>query len=297
MENNFNSTLKRIRKEKGITQEQLADKVGVSPQAVSKWELSSYPDPQLLPAIAEYLGVTIDELFGRVPEKEMSLPTRAMLEIYDLPYDDNRNKRCMEFAYELVRASVLGCCGCNVLSDIPDNVKASEYSNYSLYLRDDAGFIFGRLNAKLPFMLVMPEPEKGYDDVLAYDKRAVELFAFLGTPNALRAMYFLAGRSTKIFFKLETLVKELGISRDNAKEIIDKLLKFDFIWEATLDAGAKENEKIYQYLADYTLIPFLTFTMTLASRPNSFNYNSSWREKPFFRNDTYKEEKRDEKEE
>ena len=65
MENSFNSSLKRIRKEKAITQEQLADKVGVSPQAVSKWELSSYPDPQLLPAIADYLGVTIDELFGR----------------------------------------------------------------------------------------------------------------------------------------------------------------------------------------------------------------------------------------
>ena len=36
MDNNFNSILKRIRKEKDITQEQLADKVGVSPQAVSK---------------------------------------------------------------------------------------------------------------------------------------------------------------------------------------------------------------------------------------------------------------------
>ena len=36
MDNNFNSILKRIREEKGITQEQLADKVGVSPQAVSK---------------------------------------------------------------------------------------------------------------------------------------------------------------------------------------------------------------------------------------------------------------------
>ena len=39
-----------------------------------------------------------------------------------------------------------------------------------------SGFIFGRLNANLPFMLVMHEPEKGYDDVLAYDKRAMDFF-------------------------------------------------------------------------------------------------------------------------
>lgn len=206
MENSFNSSLKRIRKEKGITQEQLADKVGVSPQAVSKWELSSYPDPQLLPAIADYLGVTIDELFGRAPEKEMSVHVRAMNELYDLPQTEESPKKRLEYVYELVRASVMGCCGFNVFGDIPDNVRASEYSNYSLYLRD-AGFIFGRLNANLPFMLVMPEPEKGYDDVLAYDKRAVELFAFLGMPNALRVMYFLAGRSTQFSLSLKRLSK------------------------------------------------------------------------------------------
>ncbi len=295
MENSFNSSLKRIRKEKGITQEQLADKVGVSPQAVSKWELSSYPDPQLLPAIADFLGVTIDELFGRAPEKKMSVHTRAMLELYDMTQNNDSAQKRLEYAYQLVRASVMGCCGCNEFGDIPDNVRASEYSSYSLYLRD-AGFIFGRLNANLPFMLVMPEPEKGYDDVLAYNKDYVELFNFLGMPNALRVMYFLAGRSTTIFFKIETLTSELGISRDNAKEIIQKLLDFNFIWEATLDSGTKESEKIYQYLADYTLIPFLTFARTLLNRPNSFNYQTSWREKPFFKNDTYKEKKTDEKE-
>lgn len=295
MENSFNSNLKRIRKEKGVTQEQLADKVGVSPQAVSKWELSSYPDPQLMPAIADFLGVTIDELFGRAPEKEMSVHTRAMLELYDMGQSDKSAQNRLEYAYELVRASIMGSCGCNSYGDVPQNVLDSEYGQYTL-LNREAGFIFGRLNANLPFMLVMPEPEKGYDDVLAYDKRAVELFAFLAMPNALRAIYYLAGKSTTIFFRTETLMHELSISRENAKEIINKMLEFNFIWEATLDGAAKENEKIYQYLADYTLIPFLTFTLTFLNRPNSFNYQTSWREKPFFKNDTYKEKKTDEKE-
>lgn len=297
MENNFNSCLKRIRKEKGITQEQLADKVGVSAQAVSKWELSSYPDPQLLPAIADFLGVSIDELFGRPTEKEISIYERAMLETYNMPYDDEGAKKRLECAYHLVRATIMGSCGCNSYGVIPENVFTDDnrYGQYSLYVRE-SGFIFGRLNAVFPFMLVMPEPENGYDDVLAYKSDYVKLFEFLGKPNALRTLYYLAGRSTTIFFKIDTLTKELGISRENAKEIIEQLLEFKLIWEATLDGGSKDNEKIYQYLADYTLIPFLAFTHTLLNRPSSFNYSTSWREKPFFKNDTYKEKKTDEKE-
>lgn len=53
----------KLRKKAGITQEQLADAVGVSIPAVSKWETgSSYPDITLLIPIARYLGVSVDEL-------------------------------------------------------------------------------------------------------------------------------------------------------------------------------------------------------------------------------------------
>ncbi|NMB43003.1 MAG: helix-turn-helix transcriptional regulator [Clostridiales bacterium] len=59
-----------LRKEKGITQEGLASKVGVSPQAVSKWENDiSYPDIQLLPILAEILGVSVDELLSGQDKK------------------------------------------------------------------------------------------------------------------------------------------------------------------------------------------------------------------------------------
>lgn len=62
--------ISELRKEKGITQEELADKLGVSPQAVSKWENDlSCPDIMSLPDIADIFGITIDELFGKTKQK------------------------------------------------------------------------------------------------------------------------------------------------------------------------------------------------------------------------------------
>ncbi|MCR5251931.1 MAG: helix-turn-helix transcriptional regulator [Lachnospiraceae bacterium] len=61
----FSTTLQSLRKEKKVTQEQLATHLGVSPQAVSKWENGSYPEGDLLPRIADFFEVSIDYLYGR----------------------------------------------------------------------------------------------------------------------------------------------------------------------------------------------------------------------------------------
>ena len=54
-----------LRKEKKLTQGQLAEKLGVSEQAVSKWEKGQCaPDVSLFPLLAEIFGVSIDRIFG-----------------------------------------------------------------------------------------------------------------------------------------------------------------------------------------------------------------------------------------
>ena len=62
---NIGKKIKELRKERGITQEQLAESIGVSFQAVSKWENDiALPDITLVPILASYFGVSMDELFG-----------------------------------------------------------------------------------------------------------------------------------------------------------------------------------------------------------------------------------------
>lgn len=60
----------KYRKEKGLTQDELASKLNISPQAVSKWENDiTSPDISTLPVLADIFDISIDELLGRAKEK------------------------------------------------------------------------------------------------------------------------------------------------------------------------------------------------------------------------------------
>lgn len=65
MNHNFCDIIKKLRRQRNLTQEQIAETLGISCQAISKWETgTSYPDISLLPIIADYFGVSIDYLLG-----------------------------------------------------------------------------------------------------------------------------------------------------------------------------------------------------------------------------------------
>ena len=62
--NTFAANLRKLRLDKNLTQEQAAEKLGVSAQSVSRWETSAtFPDVMLLPEIAKIYGVLVDDLF------------------------------------------------------------------------------------------------------------------------------------------------------------------------------------------------------------------------------------------
>ncbi len=75
----FNEKIKKLRKQKDMTQEQLAEYMCVSPQAISRWETgATCPDISALPQLAELFDVTIDELLG-VDEKEKRREINAVI--------------------------------------------------------------------------------------------------------------------------------------------------------------------------------------------------------------------------
>lgn len=86
--------IRRLRQDRGLTQEALAAALNVSAQTVSKWECgNSVPDVQLLPEIAVYFGVSIDQLFAMTPAQQME---RIENRIYARGLFDEAEERQLE---------------------------------------------------------------------------------------------------------------------------------------------------------------------------------------------------------
>ena len=94
-----------LRRAAGMTQEMLAFRLGVSSQAVSKWERQlSFPDLSLLPVIAEVFGVSIDTLFLGGQSGEGLLPVDG------LPWEDDGQLRVAVFEGRRLRLGEVYAC-------------------------------------------------------------------------------------------------------------------------------------------------------------------------------------------
>ena len=68
------SNIAKFRKEKGLTQNELGERLGVTNQAISKWETeTSMPDVMLLPEIAKTLGVSLEMLYSNEEDTKKQL--------------------------------------------------------------------------------------------------------------------------------------------------------------------------------------------------------------------------------
>lgn len=107
------SRVKTLRLANSMTQEQLANKLGISPQAVSKWESgTNMPDIQILPDLAIIFGVSIDELFtmtddSRMERIENQLETTHFLSNDDFQKDEQFLQECLLKPDCEARASLL----------------------------------------------------------------------------------------------------------------------------------------------------------------------------------------------
>lgn len=295
MGNVFGECLRKFRRKKMLTQEQLAEAVGVSAQAVSKWEQGSYPDASLLPAVADCLGVTIDALFGREAEEPTleGLLCRELNRVSEESAENGRSRQAnmIKRAFEICHwfFYIFSSWGSVSRETQMTLESAGEKTGIFSLIRMDEGLIFAKLNSSLQYFLLMPKPAEGFDnpDGLAFDERSTELFRFLGKPEVLRVLTYLEEQPATQFFSLQTIVEELEIDSQKAAEVIAGLKEFSFVKQATF-RKSEQNEEIYQYQLEYCFIFLMSFVHLILHLPNSFRPSVTVGQEPYFCNSTYK---------
>lgn len=120
----FSEVFKKLRKEKDLTQEQIADILCISPQAVSRWECdTTYPDISLLPTIAEFFNVTVDELLGTGKSK-----IQKKIDSYNEAFKDAISKGLVYDCIDLMRAAV---------KEFPNHYEFLNKLMYALFVSGD----------------------------------------------------------------------------------------------------------------------------------------------------------------
>lgn len=217
----FSTTLQTLRKNRGVTQEQLATHLGVSPQAVSKWENGSYPDGDLLPQIADYFEVSIDYLYGRAKDN-VSLEQQLLEAIkgINVPPDYDHSEH-MDRIMKYIWAMQLGLWPEN--KHYFDRTRSEGDHVIVSTLFDKSGFNFFRLNRNLEFFTIMKRPEKGFASYFKVTDELAELFAFLGKKENLKVLFYLLSLDAGNGVSVSTIAKRVGISEAEARTAVDYL--------------------------------------------------------------------------
>ena len=110
--NQFCNIITTLRRERGWTQTNLADRIGIAPQSVSKWECGvGYPDVTLFPVIADLFGVPIGVLFG---ETASAKENKAM-------HNTNYEQTYVFEPLNHIDFSVNSCCRIRVIDGVQEN--------------------------------------------------------------------------------------------------------------------------------------------------------------------------------
>ncbi len=258
------ANIARLRRERGMTQEALAEVIGVSAQTISKWETSvTLPDVALLPVIADVFGVTIDELYGREEKKNSVFPEAAI-----------------DRVIEGIQRIIVGTCY-EVDKDGPFEAVLKKYK---LCMQDercrsvienerDVLYYREKLGA-----LALRKPEEGWSSLFEKTEN-LDLLRLLADADFRRAMQIIISRRM-LTFTLPSLAKAADVEDAERLEVMLQISRLFARRELMID----EHPLVYYELTQgesklyllYAVLAFAQELMTYEGIHYCFIGNSSY---------------------
>ena len=266
---------KKFRLEKNLTQEQLAAKLCISAQAVSKWETSdTYPDGTLLLPLARELGVSLDELFGN---KSASMPdiSRQIIALIRETDPDRRFPLAWDICWQIERG-LFNCCMEIDARYAPDEAKNQHNDSYIL---SDNGFTMVS-NGSEPFFAVFPQPKEGFEDFLA-DKEALQnIFAALSHDDTVNALMWLYRRPENYIFESAVLARDCGIHGEQTDRVMEELSLLKVVSKQELTVN-NQKRTLFRSHPRHILIALFSIARKIGYS-GAYSLQSHWKSTPFF---------------
>lgn len=259
MENHMiGEQITRYRKALNMTQEELGKAVGVSTQAVSRWENGGTPDVALLPAIADKLGVTIDALFGREGGQRLDIHETVAQWLAGVPIKERFDQLC-RLNWTALKNMIAGkgkfpeisyLENCEMRNEEPDR---ADLATAQVWL--EGGFMLDVHAENMSFSSIWPRPEKGYEAYFASMDQYRTLFAVLSRPGCLELLEYLNSQTSRLYVP-EALAAALRMPLQEVETILQELLALHVMHkkELQLTDGLTTAYTLFQ---GTTLVPFL----------------------------------------
>lgn len=285
MDTVFSSQLQKLRKERNVTQEALAAHLGVSPQAVSKWENGSYPDGDLLPKIADFFGVSIDYLYGRAKE-DSSVAQKVMDELQNLVEDSDSSKEIFfEQAFKYAWAIQIASWKTNKYYYDRPELKETDGLTVA-EINSKAGFTYMRLNKDLEYFFLVKQPKEGFAKRLKITDEMAELFAFLGDKTNLKILQYMLTFKWQEAVRAKTIAKLLDIPTEKAEKALEYLCKFNGMFtKGSIINEDNKGENMYQSSLVKAVAPIMLMICAdmMINPPNGYQSQVGWCDEAWFK--------------
>ena len=247
--------IKKYRTAKGITQEEMGQLVGVTTQAVSKWECGGTPDAEILPQLSQVLGVSIDALFGR---EEKNLLASLARQISRMSPED-----AYRYAFDICWAIELGLLHdpqgiddfLNVFID-SSNITNDKMTYFTKMLQD-GGISTARLSPDLHHFFLMVEPKSSIKEQLSDPEKLRNVFKIFADKKLLKIIFYMYSRlNTPIATSL--ISKNTGLAMDEVDRCMEILCNNRLATRRDV-ATAEGDIYIYMFNQESSVIPLLCY--------------------------------------
>lgn len=281
MENSIiGEQISKFRRKAGMTQEELGKAVGVSTQAVSRWECGGAPDITLIPGIADRLGVSIDALFGRETGEYLDMAEVMRKWLRSLP-----KEQMFQELTEKVWSSLLQFMTGDALIQLPYPDSSFVLDKYpgaicNSVFESDHGFYFAAVGRDFSYTTLCPRPEKGYQAYLQDPEESRKFLRLLARPGCLEILYHLLSQQEN-YYTVDMLAQGVGMPEEQVLEILRELAQTGMVQSKDLGT-LRGKEKIYSSIS-FRSCGFLILCYLVRNLGQSEKINFAWcntREKP-----------------